>query len=122
MNTDVPVEFTGSLSLASRALAEGWPVVVVVAVLDRETGKSDAACSITVPRAKPVEVALLLAGAQLELHLLASRIAGSMADPQDFLATFAEYNAKIVKAARKLKSGPAAEQPPDGQGGKDTTP
>ncbi|MCX5672243.1 MAG: hypothetical protein NTU94_13075 [Planctomycetota bacterium] len=120
MNTDLPAEFTGSLNLASRALAEGWPVVLVVAILDRETGKSDAACSITVPRANAIEVALLLAGAQLELHLLASRIAGSMADPQDFLATFAEYNAKILKAALKLKSGLAAERPPDGQA-KETT-
>lgn len=32
MNTDLPVEFTGSLTLASRALAEGWPVVLVVEI------------------------------------------------------------------------------------------
>ena len=120
MNTDLPAEFTGSLNLASRALAEGWPVVVVVAVLDRETGKSDAACSITVPPTLAVEVALLLAGAQLELHLLACRIAASMADPRLFLAVFAEYNAKIAKAALKLNSGPAPEPPPGGQA-KETT-
>lgn len=120
MNTDLPVEFTGSLTLASRALAEGWPVVLVVAVLDRETGKSDAACSITTPPTNAVDVALLLAGAQLELHLLAAKIAGSTRDPYFFLAAFAEFNAKIVKAALKLKSGPAAEPPPDDQA-KETT-
>ena len=121
MSTDLPAEFTGSLGLASRALAEGWPVVLLVATLNGETGKPDAACSITVPPTKAVDVALLLAGARLELYMLASRIAYSTADPQLFLAAFLEYNAKIMKAAHELKSGPAAEPPPDDQGGKERT-
>ena len=121
MKTDLPAEFTGSLTLASRALAEGWPVVLIVATLNGETGKPDAACSITTPPTKAVDVALLLAGARLELYMLASRIADSTRDPDLFLAAFAEYNAKITKAARELKSRPAAEQPPDDQGGKERT-
>jgi hypothetical protein len=121
MNTNLPAEFTGSLRLASRALAEGWPVVLVVATLNGETGKPDAACSITVPPTKAVDVALLLAGARLEIYMLASRIAHSTADPQVFITAFLEYNAEIPKAARKLKSGPAAEPPPDDQGSKERT-
>ena len=110
---DVPDKFDELLAFTRQALTSGSSLLLLVATLDGEA-KTDATSVIRMPpKLNDPRLALLVAAAQVELALLAKRIANEQRDPRLFL--------DLLMHCVKIKTKPGAEPPPDDRGGKERT-